>query len=340
MSKKVENLIFKAESRVDLITPYFLDTVSAGFPSPATDYMENKLDLNEYLVQRPTATYIVKANGPSMTDAGILSGDLLIVDRSITPRNDNIVIASIFGDLTVKKLKKNMAKLFENDAYLREFKAKIIEIIKEDNRIELDQTAFYAKSGGQPGDKGEIETVSSKIQILDTIKENNKIINIVDDLKDLEENAEIIGKINWDLRYKHMRMHTALHLLCSIVPLGVTGGQIGYEKSRLDFNDPDKQINKEELEEKINLLVEDNHTITSEVIESSILEEKPELVRTMSVKPPQVDGKIRLIRIGDVDLQPCGGTHVKSTNEIGKIQIGKIENKGKMNRRVNLLLSS
>ena len=94
------------------------------------------------------------------------------------------------------------------------------------------------------------------------------------------------------------------------------------------------------MEEKINLLVEDNHTVTSEVIESIILEEKPELVRTMSVKPPQVDGKIRLIRIGDIDLQPCGGTHVKSTNEIGKIQIGKIENKGKMNRRVNLLLSS
>ena len=233
-----------------------------------------------------------------------------------------------------------MVKLFENDAYLNEFEAKIIKIIKEDNHIELNQTAFYAKSGGQPGDKGEIEREGSKIQVLETIKENNKIIHIVDDLKDIEENADVIGKINWDLRYKHMRMHTALHLLCSIVPLGVTGGQIGYEKSRLDFNDPDKVINKEELEEKINLLVEDNHIITSEIIEGSILEEKPELVRTMSVKPPQVDGKIRLIRIGDVDLQPCGGTHVKSTNEIGKIQIGKIENKGKMNRRVNLLLSS
>ena len=233
-----------------------------------------------------------------------------------------------------------MVKLFENDAYLNQFEAKIIKIIKEDNHIELNQTAFYAKSGGQPGDKGEIEREGSKIQVLETIKENNKIIHIVDDLKDLEENCDIIGKINWDLRYKHMRMHTALHLLCSIVPLGVTGGQIGYEKSRLDFNDPDKLINKEELEEKINLLVEDNHTITTEVIESRILEEKPELVRTMSVKPPQADGKIRLVRIGDVDLQPCGGTHVKSTIEIGKIQIGKIENKGKMNRRVNLLLSS
>ena len=233
-----------------------------------------------------------------------------------------------------------MAKLFESDAYLNEFKAKIIKIIKEDNYIELNQTAFYAKSGGQPGDKGEIEREGSKLQVLETIKENNKIIHIVDDLKDLEENSNIIGKINWDLRYKYMRMHTALHLLCSIVPLGVTGGQIGYEKSRLDFNDPDKLINKEELEEKINLLVEDNYAVTTEVIESNILEEKPELVRTMSVKPPQVDGKIRLVRIGEVDLQPCGGTHVKSTIEIGKIQIGKIENKGKMNRRVNLLLPS
>ena len=147
-------------------------------------------------------------------------------------------------------------------------------------------------------------------------------------------------KIDWNVRYKHMRMHTALHLMCSIIPLGVTGGQIGFEKSRLDFNDPEKKINKEELEEKINLLVKDNHYVTSEIIESKILDEKPELVRTMSVKPPQVDGKIRLVRIGEVDLQPCGGTHVKSTIEIGKIIIGKIENKGKMNRRINLLLSS
>ena len=232
-----------------------------------------------------------------------------------------------------------MTKLFEDDAYLKEFRARIIGIIKEENRIELDQTAFYGKSGGQPGDTGVIEAEGIKIQVLDTIKENNKIINIVNNLKNLEEKTDIIGKINWDLRYKHMRMHTALHLLCSIIPLGVTGGQIGYEKSRLDFNDPDKLINKEKLEEEINLLVEDNHTVTSEIIESSILEEKPELIRTMSVKPPQVNGKIRLIRIGDIDLQPCGGTHVKSTNEIGKIQIGKIENKGKMNRRVNLLLS-
>ena len=136
-----------------------------------------------------------------------------------------------------------------------------------------------------------------------------------------------------------MKMHTALHLMCSIIPLGVTGGQIGYNKSRLDFNDPNKEINKEELEKKINLLVEENHEVTSEVIDSKILDEKPELVRTMSVKPPQTNDNIRLIKIGSVDIQPCGGTHVKSTKEIGKIKIGKIENKGKMNRRVNLIIS-
>ena len=136
-----------------------------------------------------------------------------------------------------------------------------------------------------------------------------------------------------------MKMHSALHLMCSVIPLGVTGGQIGYEKSRLDFNDPDKEINKEEIEEKINSLVKDDYEITSEIIDSKILDEQPELVRTMSVKPPQIDGKIRLIKIGNVDLQPCGGTHVKSTAEIGSITIGKIENKGRMNRRVNILLN-
>ena len=157
--------------------------------------------------------------------------------------------------------------------------------------------------------------------------------------ENLDKGIEIIGKIDWEKRYKHMKMHSALHLMCSVVPLGVTGGQIGYEKSRLDFNDPEKEINKEEIEEKINSLVKDDYEITSEIIDSKILDDQPELVRTMSVKPPQIDGKIRLIKIGNVDLQPCGGTHVKSTAEIGSIKIGKIENKGRMNRRVNIILN-
>ena len=150
---------------------------------------------------------------------------------------------------------------------------------------------------------------------------------------------KVVARIDWQRRYKHMRMHSALHLMCAAIPLGVTGGQIGFEKSRLDFNDPYKQINKEELEDKINLLMKENHEINYEFIDSKILENQPELVRTMSVKPPRIEGKLRFVKIGTVDFQPCGGTHVKSTEEIGEIKIGKIENKGKMNRRVNILLN-
>ena len=232
-----------------------------------------------------------------------------------------------------------MSKLFEENAYLKEFKAKIININIEEKTIELDNTAFYARSGGQPGDIGQIIVENQNIEVEDTIKKDNKIIHIINKTENLDKGIEIIGKINWEKRYKHMKMHSALHLMCSVIPLGVTGGQIGYEKSRLDFNDPEKEINKEEIEEKINSLVKDDYEITSEIIDSKILDEQPELVRTMSVKPPQIDGKIRLIKIGNVDLQPCGGTHVKSTAEIGSIKIGKIENKGRMNRRVNILLN-
>jgi misacylated tRNA(Ala) deacylase len=136
-----------------------------------------------------------------------------------------------------------------------------------------------------------------------------------------------------------MRMHTALHLLCAVVPMGVTGGQIRDKKSRLDFNADANSINKEEIQEKLNQILRNNHEINYEWIESEELEKKPELVRTMSVKPPITGGKIRLVKIGNIDLQPCGGTHVKNTSEIGSIIIGKIENKGKMNRRINISLS-
>jgi len=134
-------------------------------------------------------------------------------------------------------------------------------------------------------------------------------------------------------------MHSALHLMCAAIPLDVTGGQIGFEKSRLDFNDPEKQLNKEKLQEIINTLMKEDHEIMYKYIDSKILESQPELVRTMSVKPPKIDGKLRFVKIGNIDFQPCGGTHVKTTKEIGEIKIGKIENKGRMNRRVNILLN-
>ena len=232
-----------------------------------------------------------------------------------------------------------MAKIFEQNAYTKEIETKIKEIDPENKTIELEDAIFYGKSGGQPGDEGEIIADGQKIKVNETIKAGESIKNILENLNGLRKDQKIIAKINWDKRYKYMRMHSALHLMCASIPLGVTGGQIGYEKSRLDFNDPDKEIKKEELQEKINTLMKDDHEITYEYIDSRILESQPELVRTMSVKPPSIDGKLRFVKIGNVDFQPCGGTHVKSTKEIGKITIGKIENKGRMNRRVNILIN-
>ena len=232
-----------------------------------------------------------------------------------------------------------MAKLFEENAYTKEIETRIKEIDEENKTIELEDTIFYGKSGGQPGDEGEIIVDSKKIEVNETIKTAESIHNILENLNGLKKNQKIIARINWDKRYKYMRMHSALHLMCASIPLGVTGGQIGYDKSRLDFNDPDKEIRKEELQEKINTLMKEDHKITYEYIDSKILESQPELVRTMSVKPPNIEGKLRFVKIGNVDFQPCGGTHVRSTKEIGKISIGKIENKGKMYRRVNILIN-
>ena len=232
-----------------------------------------------------------------------------------------------------------MAKIFEEDAYKKEIITKIKKIDKENKSIELEDTIFYGQSGGQPGDIGEISTKELEIKVENTIKAEGSIKNILESIDGLEINQEVSAKVNWNKRYKHMRMHSALHLMCAAIPLGVTGGQIGFEKSRLDFNDPDKKINKEALEDKINALMKDDHKIMYEYIDSKILDNQPELVRTMSVKPPKIDGKLRFVKIGDIDFQPCGGTHVKSTIEIGEIKIGKIENKGKMNRRVNILLN-
>ena len=232
-----------------------------------------------------------------------------------------------------------MAKIFEQNAYTKEIETKIKEIDPENKTIELEDAIFYGKSGGQPGDEGEIIADGQKIKVNETIKAEESIKNILENLNGLRKNQKIIARINWDKRYKYMRMHSALHLMCASISLGVTGGQIGYDKSRLDSNDPDKEIKKEELQEKINTLMRDDHEITYEYIDSKILESQPELVRTMSVKPPSIDGKLRFVKIGNVDFQPCGGTHVKSTKEIGKITIGKIENKGRMNRRVNILIN-
>ena len=227
--------------------------------------------------------------------------------------------------------------LFIENSYLKDFETTIKKI--ENNNIILEQTAFYAKSGGQPGDIGKLIFNENEINIVDTIYDYEKnILHICENAENLNIGEKIIGKINWNIRYKYMRMHSALHLLCSIIPYDVTGGQISFEKSRLDFNAENK-IEKEEIENKINQLIQEDHEISFQWITNEELDKQPELVRTMSVKPPRTNNKIRLVKIGNIDLQPCGGTHVKSTKEIREIKIGKIENKGKMNRRVNLSIN-
>ena len=228
--------------------------------------------------------------------------------------------------------------LFIENSYLKELESDIVNI--KNNQITLNQTIFYAKSGGQPGDIGTLSNNESNVNIIETVFDEEKnIIHITEEDIKFNINEKIIGKINWKTRYKHMRMHSALHLLCSLIPFDVTGGQIRYDKSRLDFNIQDSQIDKEEIEYKINEIVKQDHEISYQWITTDELDTQPDLVRTMSVKPPRTSNKIRLVKIGNVDLQPCGGTHVKSTKEIGEIKIGKIENKGKINRRVNLLIS-
>ena len=227
--------------------------------------------------------------------------------------------------------------LFIENSYLKNFETTIKKI--ENNNIILEQTAFYAKSGGQPGDIGKIIFNEIEIDIIDTVYDYHKnILHVCENTNKLNIGEKIIGKIDWNIRYKHMRMHSALHLLCSIIPYDVTGGQISYGKSRLDFNAENK-IEKDEIEIKINRLIQENHKISFQWITNEELDKQPELVRTMSVKPPRTNNKIRLVKIGNIDLQPCGGTHVNSTKEIGIVKIGKIENKGKMNRRVNLSIN-
>jgi len=148
---------------------------------------------------------------------------------------------------------------------------------------------------------------------------------------------DVRAELDWDRRYRHMRMHTALHLLGSVLQYGVTGGSISAEKSRLDFDMQDT-VDKEEVGKALTALVEGNHAVSCRWISDEELEAQPDLVRTLSVQPPKGAGKIRLLEIEGVDLQPCGGTHLNSTGEVGQVRIGKVENKGKHNRRFNIHL--
>ncbi len=233
--------------------------------------------------------------------------------------------------------------LFRTDAYLRSHAARVLA--SSAAGIVLDRSAFYVRAGGQPGDTGTLTWSGTTTPIADTVKgEGGVVLHVPAEGAALPpEGAEVTATLDWDRRHRLMRMHSSLHLLCSLIPgAGVTGGQVGADRSRLDF-DLAEPPTKEWLTERLNALIAAGHAITETSIAEEELDANPGLVRTLSVQPPRGTGRIRLVRIGDaaapVDLQPCGGTHVRSTAEIGGVVVQKLENKGKANRRVYVALT-
>lgn len=232
--------------------------------------------------------------------------------------------------------------LFKNDAYQTQVMASVVEV-NDRGGIVLDQTIFYATGGGQPGDKGTMSFNGNTIDIATTVYGPDKqtIIHVPASQEVMPDvGDEVDLQLDWETRHKHMRVHTMMHLMCSLVPFPVTGGQVGADGGRLDFDvdDPSK-LDKDALTRELNKIIAENHSVSERWISDEEMAENQQLVRTMSVKPPSGQGKVRLLAIGsngEVDLQPCGGTHVKSTGEIGEVIVSKIQNKGKQNRRIRV----
>lgn len=233
--------------------------------------------------------------------------------------------------------------LFREDAYMREAKAKVIGHTMEGGVI-LDATIFYPKGGGQPGDSGQLRWDNQTMPIATAIKgDGDQIVLIPAEAQAMPPvGAVLIQELDWERRHKHMRMHTALHLLSVAVPFGVTGGSIGAGQGRLDFDMPEIPDNRELIEQALQAFVEMDVVVSEQWIDQVTLDANPELVKTLTVKPPRGSGRVRLVRIGagedQIDVQPCGGTHVARTGEIGALRLGKIEKKGRMNRRIYLHL--
>lgn len=231
-------------------------------------------------------------------------------------------------------------KLFYDDASLLSATGTVLAVLPAG--VVLDRSPFYARSGGQPGDTGSLVWPGGEAVVLEAIKGENDTVVLPVTGEPPPVGTAVTATIDWPRRFAHMRMHTTLHLLCSLLPgAAVTGGQIGAEKSRLDFDLPTPP-EREAIEAKLAELIAANHPISTEWVDESVLDTNPGLVRTLSVKPPRGTGRLRLVRIGTpdhlIDLQPCGGTHVAATGDIGPVRVLKIENKGKQNRRITLAL--
>lgn len=234
--------------------------------------------------------------------------------------------------------------LFRADAYLQEADS-IVTGHTPEGGILVDRSVFYATAGGQPGDSGSLRWEGGKLEIATAVKVEGGGIALVpaEPVALPPVGAALHQRIDWTRRHRHMRVHTALHLLSVVIPLPVTGGQIGADRGRLDFDMPEPPADVSALEAALNALIGRDLSVTDSWITDEELLANPGLVKTLSVMPPMGQGRVRLVRIGEgqtqVDLQPCGGTHVARTAEIGRVEIGRIEKKGRQNRRVTISLA-
>ena len=233
--------------------------------------------------------------------------------------------------------------VFRSQSYLKTLQARVTDVVPGGG-IMLDRTIFYAASGGQPNVTGRIvKNDGQVVPIINVVHpegDKTRIVHVpIEGALPLSAGDEVTLELDWDRRYRLMRMHTALHLLSVVFPFPVTGGSIGEDKGRLDFDMPEVPADLAALEARLNDMAAAAHAVTEEWITDAEMAANPGLIKTMKVKPPMGQGRVRLIRIGDVDLQPCGGTHVANTSEIGPLRLGKIEKKGAQNRRVALLFA-
>jgi len=231
--------------------------------------------------------------------------------------------------------------LFREDSYLRECSATVVGLT-EAGGIVLDRTVFYAASGGQPADRGVLTTATGDAILIEsagyTDREKTEIAHLPATTTgpSLKVGEPLHAVIDWSLRYARMRMHTALHLLSAVLPYPVTGGAVGDSDGRLDFDIPEAGLDKEEITRRLAGMIAAGAEVRARWITDAELEANPGLIKTMSVKPPMGTGRVRLIEIVGYDLQPCGGTHVRATNEIGDVRVTQVEKKGRQNRRVRI----
>jgi misacylated tRNA(Ala) deacylase len=230
-------------------------------------------------------------------------------------------------------------ELFRQDAYLKEAEATVTAL--EEGGVRLDRSIFYPTGGGQPGDTGSLRWDGGEARIVDAVKADGAdVLHVLaPDAPRPAVGTKLHSTLDWDRRLLHMRMHTALHVMSAVIKGNVTGGQVGADKSRLDFNLEGEVPAKEWVTEEINKLIALDRPVMPQWITDEELAARPELVKTMSVRPPMGAGRVRLLAIEGIDLQACGGTHVARTGEIGRVECIKIENKGKMNRRFVIALT-